>query len=137
MKLLSKLSRTSVALLACAVLCSSASAQVVTILDFGSSNDASATFEDANGDPLPAGQNMPYTETITGGDPSDPAPVAFNGFAPNDINPFNVVVGADPTLADVDPMDPAFVTPEIEAAVLNGGATLCLLYTSPSPRDRG
>ena len=121
MKLLSILSRTSIAMLACAVLCSSASAQVVTILDFGSANDAGGTFEDANGDPLPAGQNLPYTETILGGLASDPAPVAFNGYAPNDQNPFNVVIGADPLL-ETDTTQGT--TAEIEAAALNGGATL-------------
>ena len=96
-------------------------AQIVTILDFGSANDEFATFEDANGDPLPAGQNVPYTETILGGLASDPAPVAFNGFAPNDQNPFNVVIGADPLLET----DGALGTlAETEAAMLNGGATL-------------
>ena len=103
------------ALLVGALLCAPTSAQVVTILDFGSANDPNGTFEDANGDPLPEGQNVPYTETIPGGDASDPAPVAFNGYSANNINPFNVVVGAD-LLAD-----PLL---ELEAAVLNGGATL-------------
>ena len=95
--------------------------QIVTILDFGSANDEFATFEDANGDPFPGGQNVPYTETIPGGLASDPAPVAFNGLAPNDQNPFNVVIGADPLLET----DGALGTlAETEAAMLNGGATL-------------
>ena len=121
MKLLSKLTCTSVALLTCALLCSPASAQIVTIIDFGSSNDANATFEDADGNPFPDGQNVPYPETIAGTLATDPAPVVFNGPAPNDQNPFNVVVGADPLLeTDAELGTQA----EIEAAVLSDGATL-------------
>ena len=121
MKLLSLLGQTSIAILACAVMCSSASAQIVTIVDFGSSNDANATFEDADGNPFPDGQNVPYPETIAGTLASDPAPVVFNGFAPNDQNPFNVVVGADPLLETDAELG---TLAETEAAVLNGGATL-------------
>ena len=121
MKLLSKLACTSIALLACAALCLPASAQNVTIVDFGSSNDANATFEDADGNPFPDGQNVPYPETIAGTLATDPAPVVFNGPAPNDQNPFNVVVGADPLLET----DAVLGTQaEIEAAVLSDGATL-------------
>ena len=121
MKLLSKLACTSIALLACAALCLPASAQNVTIVDFGSSNDANATFEDADGNPFPDGQNVPYPETIAGTLATDPAPVVFNGPAPNDQNPFNVVVGADPLLeTDAELGTQA----EIEAAVLSDGATL-------------
>ena len=121
MKLLSKLACTSIALLACAALCLPASAQNVTIVDFGSSNDSNATFEDADGNPFPDGQNVPYPETIAGTLATDPAPVVFNGPAPNDQNPFNVVVGADPLLeTDAELGTQA----EIEAAVLSDGATL-------------
>jgi len=80
MKLLKKLAQASIATLALAVLCSPALAQV-TILDFGSLT--------ANGGP-----NVAYTETIPGGAATDPAPVAFNGIAPD----VSVITNASTTL---------------------------------------